>query len=185
VYFQLTTEGPDDRATIGVYPELPLSFSWVGGRRFEAPPPVPLRFEVFRDGGARMPAFFVPTIPLMRHDLLVALRQSGVDNLDDYPAEVFIPQTGVETHDYRAVNVVGVVKAADLAQSSFSAPSGRPTIDVDFDSLVLDESLVADRLLFRLAEAVSAILVHDKVRRAVEPLQFDMLRFRPISEAVI
>lgn len=185
MYYQLTTEGPDDRATIGVYPDLPLSFSWVGGRRFESPPPLPLRFELYRDGGTRMPAFFVPTIPLMRIDLLAALRAAGVDNIDDYSARVLIPHTGVESPEYVAVNIIGVVKAADLSQSSFVAPSGRPTIDVDFDSLVVDEVAAGDRLLFRLAEAVSAILVHDKVRQAVEPLQFPMLKFRPISEAIL
>jgi hypothetical protein len=40
--------------------------------------------------------------------------------------------------------------------------------DVDFHALVLDESRINGQLMFRLAENLSAIVVHESVRKAIE-----------------
>lgn len=40
--------------------------------------------------------------------------------------------------------------------------------DIDFVSLVIDESKATGHLLFRLAENVSAVVVHEQVKSAIE-----------------
>ena len=41
-------------------------------------------------------------------------------------------------------------------------------IDTDFDGFTIDETKIGDLLMFRMAECITAILVHEKVRRGLE-----------------
>ena len=61
--------------------------------------------------------------------------------------------------------------------SKSKATGGGPLIDVDFESVTIDETKARDLLLFRLAECVSGIVVHERVkslseRRGVVGLDF-------------
>jgi hypothetical protein len=105
--------------------------------------------------------------PLMRADLLAALADAGVDNLQLFDA-VLRDLKGNENKEYRAVNVVGVVTAADLGNSRMMGTTDSTLVDADFHRLAFREKIPADLLLFRLAESVNAIVVHDRVKRRVE-----------------
>jgi hypothetical protein len=177
MYWILRSQLRDDSALIGSYPTLPVEISWVGGRRIGQPVPEPLVFQLLEDGGTWMPAFFAPGIPLMRADLLDGLERAGVANLDRYTARIEDPRGGPPFTDYSAVNVIGVVSATDMEQSLYDRASPSRMIDVDFDSIVVNEAKAGSALLFRLAECVSAIVVHDAVRRQVEPLQLPGVAF--------
>ncbi|MFK8017515.1 MAG: hypothetical protein AB8G17_18980 [Gammaproteobacteria bacterium] len=113
---------------------------------------------------------FKRKVLLFREDMLKALGKAGVDNLELYPAELTDPTSGDTFSDYKAVNILGLVACADLGKSDWQAPSGSAIIDVDFDSLVIDENKTRGLTLFRLAECVSAIMVHESV---VEQLHAD------------
>jgi len=86
--------------------------------------------------------------------------------------------------NYKVVNVVGVVAGADLGRSVYEASDGVPLIDVSFDSLAIDEKRVAGLLLFRLAESLSAIVVHDRIKKHLLARGFDMLTFRDPAKYV-
>ena len=163
-------------ALIGEYPHLPIEVSWFAGRRIEQPLPKPLVFRVLKESGTWMSAFFGAGIPLMRNDLIAALQKAGVDNLDCYEARIEDPRTGTAYSDYRAVNVIGVVAAADMELSHYDRGNASRLIDVDFDGLTI-KGMPIPGLLFRLAECVSAIIVHDQVRQCVEPLQLPGVAF--------
>lgn len=60
------------------------------------------------------------------------------------------------TH-YKAVNVLGLIAAADMDKSVATVHDGIPLIDVDFDELVVDETKTRDIQLFRLAESSKGI----------------------------
>lgn len=172
------------------WPSIP-GVSWTSGARIlaEVPSPLELPLEPLgsdSDEGPALPAWLKGTIPLFRRDLVEALQACGVDNLDLYPAVVIDPDNGTRYEIYQAVNVLGLIAAADLAASQATVhPSGPPVIDVDFDSLVIDETKTHGALLFRLAESTNALLVHDKLRRCLLAAGFDELEFRDPAKVAL
>ena len=157
--------GPEDADRAAVGDILNTDIDWQTGARFDEPPSVPVQVELNADF---LPGVMVPMfdsgILLFSEPMLAALSEAGVDNLDVYDAVIIDPTTG-ETHtNYKAVNIIGAIAAADLSKSDWSAPSGSPIIDTDFDSLAIDEKKTGGALMFRLAECITAIVVHEKVR---------------------
>ena len=132
-----------------------------------------------------MPALFNVGILLLRDDLVAALAAGGVDNVDTYDAVVREPDGSKAYTNYKAVNVVGLVAAADMARSTATVHPGGPVIDVEFDELVLDPSRARGALIFRLAEATASIFVHDRLRRHLLASGFDELTFLPPGEAFV
>jgi hypothetical protein len=166
--------------------------SWSSGKRFSAnpsdppqkrAPPEPVRAEIKAgyEKGVLKELIPVP-VPLMTKRLHKALQDAGVSNVDTYRAEILDPATGKMNHDYVAFNVIGVVAAADLKRSSFDASSPERMISMGFDSLAIDAAKAQGALLFRLAENVGAIVVHEKVRKHLEATGIDTLTFIPPEE---
>jgi hypothetical protein len=148
------------------------------------PVPSPLEFVLKPlkkdsvDHAPVLPPYFLRDIPLFREDLLEAMRQGGVDNLDAYEAEILDPDSGGRIRDYKAINIIGLLAAADMEKSRATVhPGGPPLLDVDFDGLVVDESKTHGALIFRLAESNNAILVHERLVEHLRRRGFDNLTF--------
>ncbi|HEY7187849.1 MAG TPA: DUF1629 domain-containing protein [Vicinamibacterales bacterium] len=116
------------------------------------------------DHAPYLPAFLKGNGPLFRDDLVEAMRAFGVDNLQTFNAALTDPEDGQTHTNYKAVNIIGVIAAADMAQSEATVHAGGPIIDVDFDSLVIDESKTRGFSIFRLAESTNALLVSERLR---------------------
>jgi hypothetical protein len=120
-------------------------------------------------------------IPLMTRRLVTALLNAGVHNLQTFETVL----TNVEgknpppRNHYLAVNVLGLVAAADMKRSKIPPGMEDELISVDFDSLVIDEAKTMDFLMFRLAENTSAVLVHERVKTMVEAAGIDTLSWIP------
>lgn len=158
----------ETRLAVGVYPSLDGIDSWSLGARFDRPPTAPIGLQWDPDSDGSKKALYDATIPLLRQDLVDALRAVGVDNLDCYPARIVHPVSGEADDDYLAVNVIGAIMAADLSRSTYADPSGRRRIDMDFDSLAVAAKATRGALLFRLAECTSGLLVHSRVKDGIE-----------------
>ena len=136
----------------------------------------PLRYELDPEVAGDIPWLLKAGGPLMHIDLIEAIRTAGVDNIDVYDAVIVDPEDGAEWRDWKAVNIVGVVAAADLQKSKF--PSGQdPVISMQFDELVINPVEARGLLMFRLAESLSTILVHAKVKDAVEARGIEPIGF--------
>lgn len=159
----------EDRAVIGEIVNAP-PVSWNLGRRFTSTIPSPIEVHLDPDQPGVLMPMFERGILLMRDDMLATLAGLGVDNLDLYPAVLTDPSTGVSHENYKAVNIIGAIIAANLAESVYTPHGDAPLIDADFDRLVIDESKARNRPLFRLAECVSAKIVHKRVKFALETL---------------
>ncbi len=124
--------------------------------------------------------------PLWRDDFIAALKECGVYNFDLYDVAIHDPDDdSVHTH-YKAVNVLGLIAAADMDKSVATVHGGIPLIDVDFDELVVDESTTKGVQMFRLAESTNAILVHEKLRDALLEKGFGSdIAFYDLGEAAI
>jgi len=155
-----------------------ISGPWINGQRLKN---VPRSLECVLDPLVKgeMPVFFKKaTIPLMREDLLDTLRGLGVRNIDSYEATIRDPETGQTWNNYKAVNFVEVISAANMKKSKFE-PTNPPLIDVLFDSVAVDASKTGGALLFRLAENLSALMAHKKIKTAIEaqPERFPYMVF--------
>ncbi|MCP4444460.1 MAG: hypothetical protein GY811_03835 [Myxococcales bacterium] len=116
------------------------------------------------DHSPYMPSFLGAAIPLFSDELVEALQKCGVDNLEVYNCEISDPDNGYVYKSYKAVNIIGLVAAADMGKSNATIHNGPPIIDVDFDGLVIDEEEANNHLFFGLAESTNGIMVHEKVR---------------------
>ena len=184
MYYQLDEKGDiyyEDAGHIDTYPELPRGVDLTGGERIDLKLDVPLRFRMDPEWGKDMTLMMGVQILLMRKDLIKALQEVGVDNLQLYDAVIENPYTGKDVMDYQAVNIIGLVAAADLDQSNYKAFSDPPTVDTLFRNIVIDESKTGGALMFRMAESVSTIIVHQRVKEHLEK-RFPSLVFYPAGK---
>jgi hypothetical protein len=167
-YFVMTCDGVYPSAALEDGPDLDGP-SWYLGRRLTEMVPEPLVYTLdpSRPGNLRVMYYDEP-YPVMRNDLVEALQSAGVDNLQLYRAVIRDPSDGTEHTDYKSFNIVGVVSAADMAGSVLMGTSESAMVDVDFESLAIDEDRAGSFRMFRLAESVNAIIVDDKVKHEVE-----------------
>ena len=167
MHYVMTCEGEYPIAPIRGVPKLPGG-SWYKGRRLRIDVPQPLEYSLKPGASGNLKAMYDGlAFPLIRTDLLDILSSNGVDNLEVFDA-VIRGGSGEDFHDYRAFNVVGLISATDLEESEVASTTTGATIDVDFDSLTIDEDLAEPFDLFRLAENVSAIIVSEKLKTAIE-----------------
>jgi hypothetical protein len=142
---------------------------WYCGARFDRPPALPVRL-VIEDGEAGsgvLPELSDVPTPVMTRRLMDTLTKAGVTNIDYYDCEIFDEAASVTHTSHVAYNLIGVVAAADLKQTRFASPGVVRLIDSDIDGLAIDPGKTRGALIFRLAEAVNGIVVHDSVRRVV------------------
>lgn len=166
----------EDLAVIDEYPRIELD-GWLLGKPFRSTIPEPLEIVLDDTVRGRMPDYFKGTIPLMSAGLLAALGAAGVDNLDTYRVELRKRDGTLASNLYKAVNVIGVVSAANMAESTVAEGLPVELIATSFDSIVIDEKKAGDLLMFRLAEAVTTLLVHERVKRHLERSGFGALGF--------
>jgi hypothetical protein len=174
----------DTFSDVGVYPDVPGISTWMMGSRFDVPVPEPIRLEWDPESSGPRKHLYKAPIPLFHRELISALRGAGVDNLDCYRAEILDVKDRSVTKDYLAVNVIGVISAADMSLSRYASYSSPPLIDVDFDLLIIDPAKTLGARLFRLAERVSGIVMHREVKEHLESLGGFGLTFIPPSDWV-
>lgn len=179
MYYMLECLSPADGYIAAVeYRDDDPMRNWSRGRRFSSPPPVPLHAKLRMRNKSVLAEMWMAPLPLMSVRLHDALRSAGVDNLDVYPAVLENNRDNVTLDGYVAFNLIGAIAAADLARSRFDAPDG-PLISVDFDGVSISAEKARGALMFRLAEAVNGVVVHEHVKRVVEASGIDTLTFMP------
>lgn len=165
---------------------------WRCGARLAQSPPDPLLFSLkpinpnASDHGPHLPAFLNAACPLFKRTLVDELMACGATNLDTYNVLIRDPQAASPVEDYWAVNIIGLISAADMQKSeSIVHPGGPALVDVSFDRLVIDPARAGATKMFRLAESTKVILVHESVRDHLMARGFDDLSFhRPERVAV-
>lgn len=115
-------------------------------------------------------------ICVMSSRLVSSLKDSGVDNIDCYPVLLKNTETN-EIYHYHAVNIIGIIAAADLKNSKWESYDNKALFDVHFEQLELNEEAAHGTLMFRLAEHTGTILIHERVRSHLVAANFETLRF--------
>jgi hypothetical protein len=159
----------------GKYPSMPISRvpevtgHWRVGIPIVTDITVPLVYTLDTDyGGTPKAMYYEKSIPVMRDDVVSILASAGVENIQYFSAVLRNPKTGQEYGDYKSYNVIGLVSAADMQASEQMGTSLSTIGDVDFHALVIDEEKACGLLLFRLAEATNALVVHQKIKDAID-----------------
>lgn len=89
----------------------------------------------------------------------------GVDNVQYIDAEVTYEPTG-EQVEYKAANVVGVASGLDMEHSAvLLSPRGNV---LNIEVMCFDEDALRGQTMFRLEESRMLIVVHRRVKEAVE-----------------
>jgi hypothetical protein len=104
-------------------------------------------------------------------DLLSAV---GVDNIDFFPAALIRESSGQQIDGYMLANIVGRVACVSARSEVQRDEDGQ----IEFiDRLILDTAAVRDLLMFRLAEYLQIVVVHTRVKEAVEGAQITGVNF--------
>lgn len=158
--------------------------SWTIGQRFRTPPQVPVVATIQEgyENKKLLPYFGTP--PVMSCEFHEALLEAGVENLDVYDAVLRSEDGKIEYRGFKAFCVVGLVAAADLKRTIFSAGNPSRRIDAGIDHLVLDESKTGGILCFRLAEYTGSVFIHEKVKRCLEKKNFPSVVFREVTDFI-
>lgn len=162
-YFVLGCSVKAGRTMARVLPDNAFLSSWVTGALFSERPrePVELFWDPSTEDGDKVAYYDVGPV-LMRADLVAALGECGVDNLETFKVVMRSQLGHPDQHEYVAVNIVGAIAAADMTKSDVEDASDG-MLDVLFNSLVVDEKKTRGQLMFRLVESIQTVLVHDSV----------------------
>ena len=154
-------------------PNVSVRDRWLKGKRFNQQPNNPVKAVIQAGYEKADPLPFYDTPQIMSEAFADVLANSGVDNVDFYDA-VLVDEKRVVLHSgYKAYNIIGTVRAADLEKTRFAADTENKLIDAAIDALAIDPKLARGHLIFRLAENVGTIVVHARVARAIEAAKFD------------
>lgn len=159
--------------------------SWALGHTFAKSPPNPIIVPITKIGTSTDP-IVVPSpfhdafMCLATPDVVAAMKGCGVNSIDVYPAILQDTQTGVQ-FPYFAVNIIGIVKVADLDESEWTNLDGEAKMDTIFESLVIDSSRARNWDIFRMYEDTGTILISERVKRALEHIPF--ITFQPVPNS--
>jgi hypothetical protein len=162
----------------------PATHATAGPREKEPTETIKLNLQRAKDK-APLPTFLPQPVPLMRKDLLDTMRAAGVNNLDAYPAELYYPDGSLAEGEYFIVNVIGVIAAADLANSEYDVDQPENLISMGFDSLAIDSEKTKGALMFRLAESIASVIVHEQVVKAVQAAGIPLVEFYKTEDIAI
>lgn len=196
MYYVIGTEADEDGNMMEIeYEEDHRARSFDEGFKFSNDPntdawkkhPItPIRLEIEEgDEDAPFPSFLEMPVPIMTKKLLEVIRSAGVNNIDAYDAELYYPNGELASKDYVVFNLIGVIAAADMEKSVYDPNQPDRMISMSFDSLTIDERKTYGFLMFRLAENITTILVHEQVKQAVEAAGIKLIRFSKTENVAV
>jgi hypothetical protein len=183
-YYSMRAEN-NNRMLCYSLPEPSRYDSWTLGQRFKTPPPEVPVVAVIREGdedGELLPYFDTPQ--LISDAFYETLLEAGVDNMDVYEAIIVDVEDTVEYSGYKAMNLLGLVSATDMNKTEFYDNNPSRLIDASIKRLVIDEAATQGFLMFRLAESTDIVLVHEKVKQAIEAKGFHSIVFDELDSII-
>lgn len=153
---------------------------WFSGHKFKIQPAVPVVVTIMEGYEHHDLPDFSDAVNVMSDAFYGALCDAGVDNLDVYDALLESEDGSVVHKGFKAYNILGLVAAAVLAKTKFRGDSR--LLDASIETLEIDPDKATGLLMFRLAENVSTIIVHERVKELLEPMNFPYVQFREMKD---
>ena len=127
--------------------------------------------------GPALPDVFNKSGLILSDRLYRTILEFGVDNLEAFPGVLNDAETKERFTGYWAINVVGLIAAADWNKSIAAVQPGGPVIDVAFDRLVIDDTKARGALMFRLAENTTSVWLHQSLVEHIKKVGFPGVQF--------
>lgn len=179
MYYMLECYGLDteeDIAALGSWPQFE-GINWNLGRKIEKEIPTPILIELDPDNPGIMLPMFYSGVLLFSDEMIGVLHKIGVTNFQCFDAVLRDTVKKTEYNNYKVINIIGLVAAANLEKSDYNTHGESALIDTDFNSLSIDESKTKGERLFRLAESVNGIVIHKDIKNALEECGIENLDF--------
>lgn len=157
MYYEIDSD--TDAMTAFITPEHECSRSLVSGAILrDVDGEAPFRYRYRDPTGAPLGDYYASSC-LMSERLVAILERAGVDNLQRFAVELVDELTGEVRRDFWCVNVVGMVACADMSRSN-AAEFGESYV---FYDLALDARKTHDLRMFRVAESLINVLIHESI----------------------
>ncbi len=183
-YYIIAAENPE-RMLLSYLPkptDNPFKDGWRFGKRFLSAPKEPVVVTIVAGHEKRELMPYYDAEPIMSNSFYQALVDAGVDNMDAYEAVLQSEDGTVEYKGFKAVNIIGVIKATG-EKTQFTGDSR--LIDAGMDGVEIDSGKASGALMFRLAENLSTVIVHERVKRFIESKGFASVVFRDPGETLV
>jgi len=132
----------------------------------------------------QLAAGYTGTVCLFSDELIAVLERAGVDNLDLFPAVLRRgrKEKTTEYTNYKAVAIMGAIACLDKRSGKVDLGDGSGLLEGGVDKMYIDERKTDGLLMFRPRPGVGAVLVHERVKRAIEAAKLPGLRFYDPAE---
>jgi hypothetical protein len=141
----------------------------VGRRFYKTPPELEVRFH------AVPPYTLTDDLVIRKRRCLVhsnrlveTLHRAGVDGIDYVPCRLVNESTGTTEAIYQAANILDVIYCLDFEQSELDIDDEEPNEIWTIERMKLLQDRLGDSLMFRLGEQRKTVIVHERVKAAVE-----------------
>lgn len=100
--------------------------------------------------------------------LAETLRRAGVDGIDYYPCMLVDAASGEPLARYQVANLLDVIHCLDFEASELDIDDEEPSEIWTIERMKLRADRLGDSLMFRLGERRKTVIVHERVKQAVE-----------------
>ncbi|HKO63823.1 MAG TPA: DUF1629 domain-containing protein [Candidatus Nitrosocosmicus sp.] len=166
----------DEPASLKSWPQFE-GVNWMLGGKIEKEIPAPILVELDPNNPGLMMPMFDSGILLFSDEMISVLHKIGIENFQCFDATIRDTEKNIDYTNYKVINIIGLVAAANLDKSDYNAHGGNAEIDTDFDSLSIDNSKINGQRMFRLKESVNGIVIHEDVKNALEEHGIENLDF--------
>ena len=166
-------------------PQLPdfMKNNWMYGRPFTIAPEEPMMVKIDEGDDDCQEVAFHENPAIASDAFIDALLEVGVDNIDTY--EVILKSSTDENfqiHGYKAFNIIGRISLAG-PDTTFLTESRQ--IDASIENYQPKPVVNEIPYIFRLAESISTIVIHEKVKNNLEAKGFKRLDIVELRGAFI
>lgn len=156
------------------HPDLPDDTSLLRGASLDVALPEPFIFAVDHPLDEPPLHLLDGDLPVVSARLLDALRSSGADNFQSWPAVLENRDLNARWEGYHLINVIGMVSAVRRGESPHEViMEGDEVVPalVDFDEVVLDGRRALDLRMFRVPESPGLWFIDEGVVEALRALR--------------
>ncbi len=184
-YYVLAVENHNGMLLSGMpeaNPDDPFVDDWLFGTPFSVKIKEPIIVEIQnRYLDSELLPYF-QSEPVMSNEFYQALLECGVNNLVAYDCILQSENGKIQHKGFKAVNIIGVIQAAGK-DTEYRGDSR--LMDASMDKLDIDTDRTGGALMFRLAENLSKVIVHEKVKKYIEEKGFPSIVFRDPGETLV
>lgn len=179
------TFGGVEPMLLGSMPQLPDDDEddWMFGQPFSVEPQQPIFVSIREDQENLTRLNFYKDPPVATDAFVDALEEAGVDNIVIYDVVLRSRSNpSITIGGYKAINIIGLVKA--VGPETIYLTDSRMG-DASMENVELEPNAIKGLYMFRLAESMRTIVVHEKVKKHLEAKGFNDLIFTEPGDALI